>query len=178
MTADTGVPGPAALEKIRQFLRNGGTILFDTRDGDGTPSLSADAIAPPATMALRRLLAALGRSRLEPPGREHVITHSFYLINWFPGRYADGQIWLDPTPSNVHDGVSSVIAGGNDWAAAWAADANGNPTGAIADGSGRQREMAYRFGVNLVMYVLTGNYKSDQVHIPFLLQRLGRGRPQ
>ena len=37
----------------------------------------------------------------------------------------------------------------------------------------RQREMAFRFGVNLVMYVLTGSYKSDQVHVPALLERLG-----
>ena len=33
--------------------------------------------------------------------------------------------------------------------------------------------MARRFGVNLVMYVLTGNYKDDQVHLPALLERLG-----
>ena len=38
----------------------------------------------------------------------------------------------------------------------------------------RQREIAYRFGVNLVMHVLTGNYKSDQVHVPALLDRLGQ----
>ena len=38
----------------------------------------------------------------------------------------------------------------------------------------RQRELSYRFGVNLVIYVLTGNYKSDQVHVPALLDRLGQ----
>ena len=38
----------------------------------------------------------------------------------------------------------------------------------------RQREVAYRFGVNLVMYALTGNYKADQVHVPFILERLGQ----
>jgi hypothetical protein len=38
----------------------------------------------------------------------------------------------------------------------------------------RQREMAIRFGINLVMYVLTGNYKSDQVHVPALLDRMGQ----
>ena len=38
----------------------------------------------------------------------------------------------------------------------------------------RQREVAFRFGVNLIMYVLTGNYKSDQVHVPALLERLGQ----
>jgi hypothetical protein len=38
----------------------------------------------------------------------------------------------------------------------------------------QQREYAYRFGINLMMYVLTGNYKSDQVHVPALLERLGK----
>ena len=37
-----------------------------------------------------------------------------------------------------------------------------------------QREMAIRFGVNLVMYALTGNYKADQVHVDAILQRLRR----
>ena len=35
-------------------------------------------------------------------------------------------------------------------------------------------EMAYRVGVNVVMYALTGNYKADQVHVPALLDRLGQ----
>jgi len=38
----------------------------------------------------------------------------------------------------------------------------------------RQREMALRAGVNLVVYALTGNYKADQIHVPALLERLGR----
>ena len=37
----------------------------------------------------------------------------------------------------------------------------------------RSASMAYRFGVNLVMYALTGNYKTDQVHVPAILERLG-----
>jgi len=44
----------------------------------------------------------------------------------------------------------------------------------VVPGGERQREMAYRFGVNVVMYVLTGNYKSDQVHVPAILERLGQ----
>ena len=42
------------------------------------------------------------------------------------------------------------------------------------DARERQRELAYRAGVNLVMYALTGNYKADQVHVPALLERLGQ----
>ena len=77
---------------------------------------------------------------------------------------------------NLNDGVTPVVIGANDWASAWAVDDNGMwmyPVGRGFAGE-RQREMAYRFGVNLIMHVLTGNYKSDQVHVPALLERLGQ----
>ena len=76
---------------------------------------------------------------------------------------------------NLNDGVTPVVIGGNDWAAAWAVDKAGQPLLPIGRGmSGeRQREIALRFGINLIMHVLTGNYKSDQVHVPELLKRLG-----
>ena len=44
----------------------------------------------------------------------------------------------------------------------------------VVGGDPRQREMAFRGGVNIVMYALTGNYKADQVHVPALLERLGQ----
>ena len=77
---------------------------------------------------------------------------------------------------NLNDGVTPVVIGGNDWAAAWAVDENGRPLlpvgrGYAGSGSGN---WPIRFGVNLVMHVLTGNYKSDQVHVPALLDRLGQ----
>jgi hypothetical protein len=53
-------------------------------------------------------------------------------------------------------------------------DANGRPLTEPVPGGEMQREMALRFGVNLVMYALTGNYKTDQVHAPALLERLGK----
>jgi hypothetical protein len=70
--------------------------------------------------------------------------------------------------------VSPVIVGANDWAAAWAVDSAGRNPFATIPGGARQRTLAYRFGVNLVMYALTGNYKGDQVHVPSLLERLGQ----
>ena len=56
---------------------------------------------------------------------------------------------------------------------AWAVDARGNNPYAVIPGGARQRTLAYRFGTNLVMYALTGNYKGDQVHVPAILERLG-----
>ena len=77
---------------------------------------------------------------------------------------------------NLNDGVSPVIIGGNDWARAWAVGENGRRLYPVGRGQAgeRQREIALRFGVNVIMHVLTGNYKSDQVHVPDLLDRLGQ----
>jgi hypothetical protein len=77
-------------------------------------------------------------------------------------------------PARGGDGVSPVIIGSNDWAAAWAVDSSGRFLNEVVPGGESQREMAFRFGINLVMYALTGNYKTDQVHAPALLERMGR----
>ena len=103
-----------------------------------------------------------------------MLGRAFYLLQEFPGRYTGAPLWVERASDRVNDGVSPVIAGGHDWAAAWAMDADQHPMFAVVPGGKRQRELAYRFGVNLVMYVLTGNYKADQVHTPTILNRLGQ----
>jgi hypothetical protein len=116
-----------------------------------------------------------------------VLTRTFYLLQEFPGRYQEGVLWVEAAPPdvaleegmpfrNLNDGVTPVVIGGNDWAAAWATDSAGVPMLPVGRGFAgeRQREIAYRFGINLIMHVLTGNYKSDQVHVPALLERLGQ----
>ncbi len=171
---------PKAVAKLDTYLKNGGTILFDTRD-----ALDAEA-APdgmtPARQALRRLLADLDIPPLEPVPRTHVLTRSFYLLQRFPGRYESGQLWVEVTSAGREreklsvgnaDGVSSVLITGNDLAGAWALTPSGQPMLPVAGGA-RQREMAIRAGINIVMYALTGNYKADQVHLPAILQRLGQ----
>jgi hypothetical protein len=107
-----------------------------------------------------------------PP--DHVVTRSFYLMQEFPGRYSGGTLWIEATEARINDGVTPVLIGANDWAGAWAINDTGRPMFAVVPGGERQRELAYRFGVNLVMYAMTGNYKADQVHIPFILERLGQ----
>ena len=111
---------------------------------------------------------------LQPIQPDHVLTKAFYLMQEFPGRWTGGGLWVEPTTDRVNDGVATVIIGSNDYAGAWAVDAQGRPAFAVVPGGEAQREQAYRFGVNLVMYALTGNYKSDQVHVPAILERLGQ----
>jgi len=113
-----------------------------------------------------------------------VLTKSFYLLREFPGRWAGGKVWVEAqqvaadgtvaATSNSGDGVSPIIVGSADWASAWAQDDFGRPLAAVTPGGNQQREYAMRFGVNVVMYTLTGNYKTDQVHVPAILERLGQ----
>lgn len=155
------------LGAVQFYLNHGGTILFDTRDS----GIALNGFGnTPGTLALRRIVGALDIPPLVPVPKTHVLTRSFYLLNSFPGRYSDGTLWAESQSVSGRDGVSSVLIGGNDWAAVWAESAqSGYPT--------PQQEMSLRFGVNLVMYALTGNYKADQVHIPYILERLGRQHP-
>jgi len=166
------VPSPSAIAKMADYMKNGGTIFFDLRD-----DLNAFEGVGPSTQALRNILAKLDIPQLEPVPDAHVLTKSFYLLKSFPGRYENGSLWVergDTTSSSNSDGVSSIIIGSNDYAAAWAMDDAGNSLYAMIGNSDRQRELAFRTGINIVMYALTGNYKADQVHVPALLERLGQ----
>ena len=168
----------ATLAKIDAFMKQGGFIIFDTRDqerslpGSGTQS-----------KALSRLIGQLDVPPLEPVPEDHVLTKSFYLMRDFPGRWEGGTLWVEAEPENEADrsersrrtdGVSSIVVTSNDFASAWALDDGNRPLYATVPGGEVQREMAFRAGVNLVMYALTGNYKADQVHLPALLERLGQ----
>ncbi|GJE37540.1 DUF4159 domain-containing protein [Methylobacterium persicinum] len=174
-------PSETAIRKIDAFMRNGGTVLFDTRDAltsrPGSP-------ATPEATYLRKMLATLEVPELEPVPADHVLTKAFYLVDSFPGRYATGQTWVEALPpapeggerrpARAGDGVSPIIITSNDLATAWAIGRRGEPLYPVTGGDQRQREMAFRGGVNIVMYTLTGNYKADQVHVPALLERLGQ----
>ena len=123
---------------------------------------------------LRQLLQNLNPPALVPVPDGHALRQAFYLISSFPGRWDGDDVWVESYEGDVNDGVSSLIIGGHDWARAWALSPSGNPLFPLVPGGEPQREMAFRFGVNLVMYALTGNYKADQVHIPSILGRLQR----
>ncbi len=161
-----------AVRRVNDYLRNGGTILFDLRETDGSSNLFGR--ASPGSQALQRLTRRIEMPPLQPVDPEHVLTKAFYLLQDFPGRYAGGTLWVEDTTQAAGDGVASVIVGSNDWAGAWAVDDSGSPQFAVVPGGERQREMARRVGVNIVMYALTGNYKADQVHVPAILERLGQ----
>lgn len=153
-----------ALQRIQYYLDHGGTILIDTRDESTTPRGFSGSSGGANASHLRRLTGGLNVPPLVLMPKDHVLTKSFYLIDRFPGRYDGETIWVEETSKSGRDGVSSLIIGSNDWISAWAATSAGT----------RQQEISLRFGVNVMMYALTGNYKADQVHIPHILERLGQ----
>ena len=183
------IPGAAkppqeAINRIDAYMKQGGTVLFDTRDAIEAPD-ERGASQTPAMLALRDILSTLDVPELEPVPREHVLTKTFYLLRDFPGRFTSGQTWVETLPRDEAeeeaskparggDGVSPIIITSNDLAGAWALRPDGQPMLPLTPGEPRQREFAFRAGVNIVMYTLTGNYKADQVHAPALIERLGQ----
>jgi uncharacterized protein DUF4159/aerotolerance regulator-like protein len=178
-------PSDAALKRVDSYMKQGGTVLFDTRDAVVAPPGSGGETRGPGMLELRKILSALDIPELEPVPREHVLTKTFYLLRDFPGRFNAGQLWVEALPASEDedttrrparggDGVSSIIITSNDFAGAWATRPDGQPMLPMVQGEPRQRELAFRAGVNIVMYTLTGNYKADQVHVPALLERLGQ----
>lgn len=168
-------PDANTLSRIDAYMKQGGTILFDTRDAlTGGRGPQGD--------TLKRILEGLDIPSLEPVPRDHVLTKAFYLLDEFPGRYAGSPLWVETLPAaedgedrpaRAGDGVSPILITGADFAGAWAVGTDGQPLFPTSSDE-RQREMSYRVGINIVMYTLTGNYKADQVHVPALLERLGQ----
>ncbi|MDH3668954.1 MAG: DUF4159 domain-containing protein [Paracoccaceae bacterium] len=178
----TALPSEDALQRLARYLTGGGMLVIDTQGGGS----GANRASGPQ---MRQIARALNLPPLAPVDQDHVLGRSFYLLAAFPGRWRGGSVWAEAPPpgteqrvgesglpqfDRVDDNVSPVIVGSADWASAWATDERGAPMFPIGRSGDNQREMAIRFGINLVMYALTGNYKSDQVHAPAVLERLGQ----
>jgi hypothetical protein len=181
IVANLPQPQSEARTRIAAYMKNGGTVVFDTRDAliarpGGSPTQEA--------LWLRGLLEGVDVPELEPVPRDHVLTKTFYLLDRIVGRTSVGQTWIEALPpadssdrgrpARAGDGVSPIIIASDDLAAAWASDAEGQPLYPLIPGGSRQRELALRSGINLVMYTLTGNYKADQVHAKDIIERLTR----
>jgi len=180
ITPGQAKPSAEGMARIDAYMRNGGTILFDTRDQVSAPGRSS---VGPATLTLREMLDGLDVPPLEPVPADHVLTKAFYLLDEFPGRWAGGPLWVETLPTGAADperpvrsgdGVSPILITSNDLAGAWAVSEGGDWLYPTVPADPFQREYAIRAGINIVMYTLTGNYKADQVHVPALLERLGQ----
>jgi hypothetical protein len=166
LTGDRSFPAwpDADVLRLRRWLVYGGFLLIDDASDDGDDGFDGS--------VRRELTRVLPGSALAPVGADHVLFRTFYLMPRPAGRRA--------TPAQVEgierDGRLAVVYTRQDLAGAWARDNFGNWEHEVVPGGEAQREQAFRFGVNLAMYALCLSYKTDQVHVPFLLQRRA-GRP-
>jgi uncharacterized protein DUF4159 len=139
----------------------GGLLLVDS--AEGSPDGAFDS-------SLRKLVSAIFPSPakgLEIVPADHVVYKSFYLLDKPLGRLA-----IQPAMEGVtQDGRLVLAYVANDLGGAWARDDFGNYDFPCEPGGEKQRELAFRMGVNLVMYALCLDYKSDQVHVPFIMKR-------
>lgn len=150
---------PAAIANLRRYLSKGGMLMIDTQQGEVDAS---SPIASPEMNQVRTLFGGLATASLKPADKNHVIFRSFYLLNQKPEYDLTGRLWIEEDSILPNEGLSSVILTGGDWMRLW---------GYASDPM--DAEMSYRFGVNIVLYALTGNYKADQVHMNTILERLG-----
>ena len=150
---------PAAKSNLRNYLSMGGMIVIDTQEGNIE---AGSLIVSPAMETVRETLRGVNLSSLKPAGPNHVLFKSFYLLNQRPEYDLTGSLWVEENSIPPQEELSSVILTGGDWMRVWGYASD--PLNA---------EMSYRFGVNLVLYALTGNYKADQVHMKTILERLG-----
>ncbi len=149
----------STVDQLRAFVQAGGFLFIDSAEGvvDG----------PFATSIEREIARIFPNRKLTTVPRDHVVYKSFYLIERPVGRLA-----IAPNIQGIfEEDRLSVIVHHNDMLGALARDNFGAWEHNVTPGGERQREIAYRFGINLVLYALTVNYKADQVHIPFILKR-------
>lgn len=144
---------------LRAWLNAGGTLFVDSSEGRAEGAFDRS--------VRRELEAILPQAPLSRIDSDHVLWRTFYLVDSAAGRLVI-QPWME---GQEVDGRMAVVYSQNDHMGAWARDAMGRWEYAVTPGGENQRTMAQRFGVNLAMYVLCTDYKSDQVHVPFLLQR-------
>jgi len=147
------------IDRLRRYLEAGGLLIIDSA-GSSEFEESAD-------REMKRLFPGRDFSHLPA---EHAVYRSFYLIN-----YVSGRRLLSPHLSGLEvGGRTAVIKSSNDLFGIWPRDAMGNWTNPLTPGRHDQRKEAVKLSLNLIMYSVTGTYKSDPVHQPYIMEKLGR----
>lgn len=156
VTAETQPLSAQARAKLQAYIDNGGMLMIDTQDYGAVTTRARDLSHIMGQLSLRPLISMPA---------DHTLTRTFYLTT-LPGTTTDGVIWVEQPGAPASEIVSSVIVGDRNWAGAWA--------GVTVPDMSRDQEQALRSGINMIMYALTGNYKTDQTFTPSILERLGQ----
>ena len=161
-----------AQDRLNDFMAHGGILFIDSQNTFEGQWLAQD----PASLIpkLKVIGPHLSIFPLVPITGEHTLMRSFYLLKSFPGRFSNEILWVRSRNPSISNELTPIIAGTNDWIRAWTKNKQGDFVFSIRSESNSQRELSIRFGINLVIYALTGNYKSDQLHTTNILKRLAK----
>ncbi len=148
-----------AVARLGRFLRAGGSLFIDDATPPGDDRFDACA---------RRAVARLFPDRpLAEVGNDHTVYRTFFLLQRPFGRVQRA----DHLEGVEFDDRSPILYGRNDLFGAFGRDSLGNWRMPVVPGGAGQREMAFRVGINLLMYATCLNYKRDQVHTTAILRR-------
>lgn len=145
--------------RLRHFLKLGGTLFVDDASSMGDDRFDR---------SFRETLTRLWTDgELAPFQRDHTFYRTFYLLGGSRGRIdRDSRLY-----GVTFEDRSPIIYSRNDLFGALCRDQTGEWALPVRPGGARQRELALRFGLNLLMYATCLNYKRDQVHVPAILKR-------
>jgi hypothetical protein len=160
LSGDRGfaLPPEPDVARLRRYITYGGFLLIDSSEGRAGGGFDE---------SVRRLLAQTlpGELPIRIPDA-HVLWKSFYVLHG-----AAGRIVAAPYLEGVErDRRLAVVYTQNDLGGAWARDGFGHWEHEVVPGGEEQREDAFRLGVNLVMYALCLDYKTEQAHIDYILR--------
>ena len=153
--------GEEERKRLRRFIKFGGTLLVDDVSGEENSPFDSQ-----IKEEFKNILPEFSFTRVPS---DHVIFKSFYLLHSASGRkvvrpYLEGITFFD-------EDRTSLIYSRNDLGGAWSEDEFGKWQYECIPGGEAQRELAFRLGINIIIYALTGNYKKDQIHSPFIKRR-------
>jgi hypothetical protein len=148
------------ISRLKRFLAGGGFLWIDNAEarpgGDFDKSVRTE---------LARATPGLSLAKIDP---KHTLYKSFYLIERPVGRVATTSF----AEGIEQDGRLSVVYTQNDLLGAYArSKGEGGYAYDVTPGGEDQRDHAFRMGINIVLYALCLSYKSDGVHVDYLLKR-------
>jgi hypothetical protein len=152
-----------AMKKLNSYLRAGGLLFIDDISQEGDQRFDQSIRKRLKQLWPEQALTELKNTELE----KHTIYKSFFLLDRPYGRL-QRSIQLEGIEFND---FTPVIYSRNDSFGAYGRSATGDWLLNVVPGGAMQREWAFRFGINLIMYATCLNYKQDQVHTLTLLRR-------
>lgn len=150
------------IEGLRRFLSYGGFLLAD--NSLGQPGYGFD---KSFRREMKRVFPEKEFKRLPT---SHSAMRSYYLLKRIGGR-----VLVSPYLEGITVGkITPLIYCHNDLAGAWERDQLGSWVYPCTPGGEEQRKDSFHVGINLILYAMTGNYKEDLIHAPFIRKRLQR----